>query len=82
MRGRIPPHRTDAGAFLTAEVVGARCCILVTDERGLFTHDPKKDPSPILSMSDTPQARAGAQAQWTQSAGSVRPDRFDSGPTL
>jgi molybdenum storage protein len=43
-RGRIPPHRTDTGAFLTAEVVGARRCILVKDERGLFTADPKKDP--------------------------------------
>jgi molybdenum storage protein len=43
-RGRIPPHRTDAGAFLTAEVVGARRCILVKDERGLFTADPKKEP--------------------------------------
>lgn len=42
--GRIPPHRTDAGAFLTAEVMGARRCILVKDERGLFTADPKKDP--------------------------------------
>jgi molybdenum storage protein len=43
-RGRIPPHRTDSGVFLTAEVVGARRCILVKDERGLFTADPKKDP--------------------------------------
>jgi len=43
--GRIPPHRTDTGAFLTAEVVGARRCILVKDERGLFTADPKKDPA-------------------------------------
>ncbi|MCX6028795.1 MAG: uridine kinase [Chloroflexi bacterium] len=42
--GRIPPHRTDAGAFLTAEVVGARRCVLVKDERGLFTADPKKNP--------------------------------------
>jgi molybdenum storage protein len=42
-RGRIPPHRTDAGAFLTAEVVGAKRCILVKDERGLFTADPKQD---------------------------------------
>jgi molybdenum storage protein len=41
--GRIPPHRTDAGAFLTAEVVGAPRCILVKDERGLYTADPKKD---------------------------------------
>jgi molybdenum storage protein len=44
-RGRIPPHRTDSGAFLTAEVVGARRCILVKDERGLYTADPKKDPA-------------------------------------
>lgn len=42
-RGRIPPHRTDAGTFLTAEVLGARRCILVKDERGLFSADPKKD---------------------------------------
>jgi molybdenum storage protein len=40
--GRIPPHRTDVGAFLTAEVTGAKRCILVKDERGLFTADPKK----------------------------------------
>jgi molybdenum storage protein len=43
-RGRIPPHRTDSGVFLTAEVVGARRCILVKDEPGLFTADPKKAP--------------------------------------
>jgi molybdenum storage protein len=43
-QGRIPPHRTDTGTFLTAEVVGARRCILVKDERGLFTADPKKRP--------------------------------------
>lgn len=42
--GRIPPHRTDVGAFLTAEVVGARRCILVKDERGLYTDDPKRNP--------------------------------------
>jgi molybdenum storage protein len=41
--GRIPPHRTDSGAYLTAEVLGAKRCILVKDERGLFTADPKKD---------------------------------------
>lgn len=43
-RGRIPPHRTDVGAFLTAEVCGAKRCILVKDEQGLYTADPKKDP--------------------------------------
>jgi len=41
--GRIPPHRTDVGAFLTAEVLGAKRCILVKDEPGLFSADPKKD---------------------------------------
>ncbi|MGW8251425.1 MAG: amino acid kinase family protein [Anaerolineales bacterium] len=44
VRGRIPPHRTDVGAFLTAEVLGAKRCILVKDERGLMTADPKKNP--------------------------------------
>lgn len=42
--GRIPPHRTDVGTYLTAEVLGARRCILVKDEQGLYTADPKKDP--------------------------------------
>lgn len=73
-RGRIPPHRTDVGAFLTAEVVGARCCILVKDERGLFTHDPKKDPTAsfipeievnellALDLADLPVERAMLRA--------------------
>jgi molybdenum storage protein len=38
----MPPHRTDSGTILTAEVLGARRCILVKDERGLITADPKK----------------------------------------
>jgi molybdenum storage protein len=41
--GRIPPHRTDAGTFLLAEVMGAQRCILIKDEQGLYTADPKKD---------------------------------------
>jgi len=43
-RGRIPVHRTDVGTMLMAELIGARSCIYVKDERGLFTDDPKKDP--------------------------------------
>jgi molybdenum storage protein len=43
--GRIPPHRTDVGAFLLAEVMGAERCVLIKDEKGLYTADPKKDPS-------------------------------------
>jgi molybdenum storage protein len=42
--GRIPPHRTDAGTILTAEVLGTPRCILVKDERGLYTDDPKRNP--------------------------------------
>src|SRR5215475_1393917 len=43
--GRIPPHRTDTGAYLVSEVFGARSMIYVKDENGLYTADPKKDPS-------------------------------------
>jgi len=54
--GRIPPHRTDVGAFLTAEVLGAKRCILVKDEQGLLSADPKKVPSaqfiPEIEVSD------------------------------
>lgn len=42
--GRIPPHRTDAGVYLTGEFLGARSVIFVKDEDGLYTADPKKDP--------------------------------------
>src|SRR3984893_4812148 len=41
---RIPPHRTDTGAYLVSEVFGARSMIYVKDEDGLYTADPKKDP--------------------------------------
>jgi molybdenum storage protein len=43
-KGRIPIHRTDVGALLMADLIGARSCIFVKDERGLHTDDPKKDP--------------------------------------
>jgi len=46
--GRIPPHRTDTGAFLVSEVFGARSMIYVKDEDGLYTRDPKKDRSAKL----------------------------------
>src|ERR1051325_2250057 len=41
--GRIPPHRTDTGAYLVSEVFGTRSMIYVKDEEGLYTADPKKD---------------------------------------
>jgi len=43
--GRIPQHRTDAGVFLSAEVLGAKRALFIKDEDGLFTDDPKKNPS-------------------------------------
>jgi molybdenum storage protein len=41
--GRIPPHRTDTGAYLVSEVFAARSMIYVKDEDGLYSGDPKKD---------------------------------------
>jgi molybdenum storage protein len=43
--GRIPPHRTDAGCFLVAEGFGCKSLTLVKDVDGLYTEDPKKNPS-------------------------------------
>src|SRR3954470_24476067 len=42
-RGNIPPNRTDAGVFLSAEVLGARRAIFIKDEEGLYEDDPKKN---------------------------------------
>jgi molybdenum storage protein len=42
---RIPPHRTDAGVFLSCEFLGAKRAIFIKDEDGLYTDDPKKNPS-------------------------------------
>jgi molybdenum storage protein len=41
---QIPPHRTDTGAFLIAEVVGAKSCIIGKNVDGLFMDDPRKNP--------------------------------------
>ncbi len=40
--GSIPPHRTDCGAFLLAENIGAKSLIYLKDETGLYEKDPKK----------------------------------------
>jgi len=40
---RIPPHRTDAGVFLSAEFLGSPRAIFIKDEAGLYTDDPKKN---------------------------------------
>jgi molybdenum storage protein len=44
--GSIPPHRTDCGAFLLAENIGARSLIFLKDEKGLYEQDPKKVSGP------------------------------------
>ena len=38
--GKIPPHRTDTGAFLIADAYGAKSAIYVKDVDGVFTADP------------------------------------------
>ncbi|MCG8458248.1 MAG: hypothetical protein MI919_18370 [Holophagales bacterium] len=51
--GRIPPHRTDAGSYLTAECFGTRSCILVKDVDGLYSADPATHPSAELIRETT-----------------------------
>src|SRR5215467_428758 len=46
--GKIPPHGSDAGAYLVAEVFGARTLILLKDVDGLYTADPKLNPDAKL----------------------------------
>ena len=43
-KGRLPMHRTDVGTVILADLIGARSCILVKDEQGLYDDDPKKNP--------------------------------------
>lgn len=43
--GVIPPYRTDAGCYLVAETFGCRQMIFIKDEDGLYTANPKTDPS-------------------------------------
>ena len=38
--GRIPPHRTDSGAFLLADAYGAARAVYAKDVDGVFTTDP------------------------------------------
>lgn len=44
----IPPHRTDTGAFLISEVLGAKNCIIGKNVDGLYTEDPRKNPDAEL----------------------------------
>jgi len=42
--GRIPPHRSDAGAYLLAECFGCATITLIKDVDGLYDRDPKENP--------------------------------------
>jgi molybdenum storage protein len=42
--GRIPPHRSDAGAYLLAECFGCATMTLIKDVDGLYERDPKAHP--------------------------------------
>ena len=43
--GKLPPHGSDAGSYLVAEVFGARSMIFLKDVDGLYSADPKTDPA-------------------------------------
>jgi molybdenum storage protein len=43
--GPLPTHGSDFGLFIHAEVLGMHRILFVKDEDGLYTSDPKKDPS-------------------------------------
>ena len=40
-KGRLPPHRSDAGSFLLAECFGCKSLTLVKDVDGLYERDPR-----------------------------------------
>jgi molybdenum storage protein len=46
--GSIPPNRTDTGAFLAAEVLGAKNLVLVKNVDGLYTDNPFTHPDADL----------------------------------
>lgn len=51
--GKIPPHGSDAGSYLVAEVFGARSMIFLKDVDGVYDADPKTDPSAKMIPSAT-----------------------------
>ncbi len=42
--GRIPIHRTNVGTLILADLIGARSCVFIKDEKGLYSDNPKKNP--------------------------------------
>ncbi len=53
--GKLPPHGSDAGSYLVAEVFGARTMIFLKDVDGVYTADPKTDSSAELIPHATAQ---------------------------
>jgi molybdenum storage protein len=41
--GKLPPHGSDAGSYLVAEVFGARSLTLLKDVDGIYTEDPRSN---------------------------------------
>lgn len=41
--GKLPPHGSDSGSYLIAEVFGARSLIFLKDVDGIYTEDPKNN---------------------------------------
>jgi molybdenum storage protein len=55
---RIPSNRTDAGVYLSAEVMGCPRALYIKDEAGLHAHDPKKHPdAPLIRRISTSELR-------------------------
>jgi molybdenum storage protein len=54
--GLLPSNRTDAGVYLLAEFLGAKGVIYIKDEDGLYTDDPKQNPSAKLIPETTAKA--------------------------
>ena len=49
-KGRIPIHRTDVGTLILADLIGARSCIFIKDEKGLYIgRSQKESPCRIYS---------------------------------
>ncbi len=46
--GRIPNLRTDSGTIILADLIGAKNCLFIKDEEGLYTDDPKKNPDAVF----------------------------------
>lgn len=60
-KGRVPMNGHDLGIYMISEVLGARSMIFLKDEDGLYTNDPKVDPSarfiPRISARDILERR-------------------------